>query len=89
MTEVARDSGGPLGMPNWKKKKETPPPLWAPFHSAVYDVGGGGGETSFAVSYCHYTTADNSGKSEADLRLPPPAQLPSLTSIYHEVVPKI
>ena len=89
MTEVARDSGGPLGMPNWKKKKETPPPLWAPFHSAVYDGGGGGGETSFAVSYCHYTTADNSGKSEADLRLPPPAQLPSLTTIYHEVVPKI
>ena len=30
-------------------------------------------EAAVAVSYCHYTTADNSGKSEADLRLPPPS----------------
>ena len=33
------DGGAPRhGMPNWKKlKEEEATPLWAPFHSAVYD----------------------------------------------------
>ena len=38
-----RERGAPWhAMPNWKKLKEeeeeeATPPLWAPFHSAVYD----------------------------------------------------
>ena len=54
MTEVEIERG-PLGMPNWKTKlKEEEAtrrrqPLWAPFHSAVYDGDGDVGGRGFIL----------------------------------------
>ena len=55
MTEVEIErERGPLGMPNWKTKlKEEATrrrqPLWAPFHSAVYDGDGDVGGRGFIL----------------------------------------
>ena len=84
MTEVARDSGGP----SWHAKLEEGEAggrrLLRRFGRRFTPLFTMAAEAAVAVSYCHYTTADNSGKSEADLRLPPlPPSTTSTATMSH------